>query len=408
MKLLPGSQQKMMDIPRWFPVAGVMLTFVVLGVLSPVATAETTRLADRVTALESRGAPQVGVNPGGGGFYIQDEDFRLRVLGYTQAQANIFDGAQNREGVRDFSVRRARINFLVDLYEDFEFFLELDGAPSSRTAMVEARLNWKILDDALQLRAGKFTSQFSTENARSSRAIDTIERYLALNSMFLLPALDTQFGVMLHGHLGAQRAWGYSLGLYNGNSSANANVRDNNDEKEIQAKLTYRWAPNLQGSLALSHTRESAQTLRLVDVGFNTYTAVAVDGNRNGVGADFLWHNGSWRLSGEGLFFRFDGRDQERAELTGGFIQPSWFSHGDEQGGTQWLLRAEFTQINASTGDNVDRLVALTAGVNWFLNPNVRLQVNAIATQTHGGTTEQGFTGSRTLPSLLTQLQFKF
>lgn len=393
-------------LTRRFSTRVTLIKLALLGAV-PVA-AEPPDLAARVTAVENRDAPQVGVHPGGGGFYIQDEGFRLRLLGYTQAQANVFDGAHNRDGIRDFSVRRARINFLVDLYEDFEFFLELDGAPAGRTAMVEARLNWKILDDALQLRAGKFTSQFSTENARSSRAIDTIERYLALNTLFLLPALDTQFGVMLHGNLGAQRAWGYSLGLYNGNSSANANVRDDNDAKEVQTKLTYRGSANLQASLALSHTQEGAQTLRLVDVGFNTYTAVPVDGYRNGVGADFLWHSGSWSLRGEGLFFRFSGRDEDRAELAGGFIQPAWFSRGDENGGTQWLMRAEVSHINGATDGHTDRLYALTAGVNWFVNPNVRLQVNGIATHIDGGITEQGFEGSRTLPSLLTQLQFKF
>ncbi len=62
---------------------------------------------------------------------------------------------------------------------------------------MEARLNSKIIDDKLQLRLGKFTTPFSFENFRSSRAIDTIERYIALNAMFSVPALDVQTGGML-------------------------------------------------------------------------------------------------------------------------------------------------------------------------------------------------------------------
>ena len=383
---------------------------VALATLSlPVwAEADAGDLEARLEALESEQSVQAGVIPGGGGFYIEDEDFRLRTLGYIQAQGEAFDGALDRDSSRDFTVRRARINFLVDMYDDFEFFLELDGAPGGRTAMVEARLNWQIVDEALQLRFGKFTSQFSTENARSSRSIDTIERYLALNSMFLLPALDTQFGVMAHGRLGEQQTWEYSLGLYNGNSSANVNERDNNDDKEVQATLSYHWTPQLQTGVSTSYTREQEQTLSLVDAGFNTFTSVEVDGNRRGLGADFFWHSGPWSLRGEGMHFRFAGSDHDRAELSGGFIQPVWFISGNENGGTQLLLRGETARLSGDTGGDGDTLHALTAGVNWFVNPNVRLQANAIASHFDGGSSEQGFDDSRTLGSLLTQLQFKF
>ncbi len=350
----------------------------------------------------------VGVIPGGGGFYIQDEGFRLRVLGYVQAQANLQDGSLDRDSARDFSVRRARINFLVDIYEDFEVFLELDGAPESRTAMVEARLNWRLVDEALQLRAGKFTSQFSHENARSSRDIDTVERYLALNSMFLLPALDTQFGIMGHGRLGRRQALGWSLGLYNGNSSANANVRDDNDDKEVQARLDYKWTDQLRTGVALNYTRETEQTLSLVDASFNRFAGVDVSGRRRGVGADLFWQRDAWSLRVEGLRFRFDGADESRIELSGGFVQPAWFVHGSSAGGTQLLLRMETARLDADTDDDGDSLYALTAGVNHFLNPNVRLQVNAMATHFDGPSQIQGFDSSRTTRALLTQLQYKF
>ena len=346
-------------------------------------------------------------HPGGGGFEIGESPFRLRLLAYIQAQANVHDNALERDASRDFSVRRARVNFLADFYEDFEFFLELDGAPEQRTAMVEARLNWQLMDEALQLRAGKFTSQFSTENARSSRDIDTIERFLALNSMFLLPALDTQFGVMLHGRPeGAP--YSYSLGLYNGNSSANANLRDDNDSKEVQARLTWHWSEQLSTSLALNRSREREQDLRLVDAGFHPFVSVPVDGNREGLGADIHWQDGPWSLRAEGLYFRFNGREQRPARLRGGFLQPAWFVQGGTEGGTQLLLRVETAHLDGETGEAGNRLDALTAGVNWFVNPNVRLQTNLITSRFNGDSPEQGFRGSRTRPSLLSQLQFKF
>lgn len=49
------------------------------------------------------------------------------------------------------------------------------------------------------IRAGKFINPFSPKNNRSTSRLTTIERYSGLNSIFLLPALDAQFGVMFFG-----------------------------------------------------------------------------------------------------------------------------------------------------------------------------------------------------------------
>lgn len=376
--------------------------------LAAVAThAAEAELDERVTEVEQ---VRAGVHPGGGGFFIETDELRLRVLGYVQAQTDLQDSRLERDASRDFHVRRARINFLVDLYDDFEFFMELDGAPEGRTALVEARLNWRLRDDALQLRAGKFTSQFSTENARSSRSIDTIERHLALNSMFLLPALDTQFGVMLHGRAGSDEGWSYSLGVYNGNSSANENVRDDNNSKELQAKITRQWDPHWSTSLAVNYSREEEQELALVDTGFNSFVAVDVEGVRRGLGGDVHWERGPWSVRAEGLFFRFDTPEGDDADLAGGFIQTTRFIDGDEHGGTQALLRLETSRLNGETGEHGDAIHALTAGVNWFLNPNVRVQVNGIAYRFNGTSPQdqQNLEQAHTLYTAMGQLQYKF
>ena len=358
----------------------------------------------------------VGFNPGGGGFYIKGDDYQFRLLGYVQAVGTVVDGSIDRaDSPGDFSVRRARIDFLADFYEDFQVLVEFDGGPGttpvadSDFALVEARLNWKVLDDGLQLRFGKFTTPFSTENFRSSRSIDTVERYIALNSMFLLPALDVQYGVMMHGQVGPEDRLGYFIGVFNGNGRANDNFSDNNGDKEYQAKLTYKFSDEFTAGIGLDYSREEAQTLPLADLAFNRYAAVAIDGQRYGIEGDLFWQRGPWSFRAEGIAFRFDTPgDADEAGLYGGFIQPAYFLTGDDQRGVQLLLRPEFAHLDGDTDSEGDTLYSLTLGLNWFINPNTRLQINPAITYFDGGSTLQGFDDDRISALLLTELQFKF
>jgi len=358
--------------------------------------------------------PSFGVNPGGAGAFIKTDDFYFRVLGYVQAQATISDSSLDRtDGNGDFSIRRARIDFLLDFYEDFQLLVEFDGGPgnvpgASDFALVEARMNWKVIDNDLQFRFGKFTTQFSTENARTSRDIDTIERFNALNAMFLLPALDVQFGVMAHGLLGADDRLYWSAGVYNGNGRANDNLSDNNNSKEIQAKLGWRFSSALSANIAFDYSDEERQTLSFVDQGFNRYVSVPIEGKRIGFGGDIFWERGRWSVRAEGLAFQFDGVNESDVGLFGGFIQPAVFITGDAQRGVQLLARGDIAHLDADSAGDGDTIFSLLGGVNWFINPNTRLQVNAIAVHFDGPSSLLGFDDSRTLPLLQTQLQFKF
>lgn len=357
----------------------------------------------------------VGYNAGGGGFYVREGDNELRVLGYVQNSLTTFDSTLNRSDENgDFFIRRARLDFLANLGENVELLLEIDGGAGTATqgasdfALVEARTNIKLLDDDLQLRAGKFTSQFSTENARSSRSIDTIERYMALNSLFLLPAVDVQFGVMLYGYLGDNNNWWYSAGVYNGNGRANDNLSDDNGDKEVQTKLTYfSNDKNFSASLALDYSTEEQQNLQLFDLGFNSYVSVPVDGERKGMGGDVYFKKGPWSFRSEGMAFQFDGVNEDNVGLYGGFIQPSYFLYGDHNKGLEMLWRGDIAYIDADTGNNGDTIFASTLGVNWFINPNTRLQFNSIFTHFDGPSAIRGFDDERTTPMLQTELQLK-
>jgi phosphate-selective porin len=163
-----------------------------------------------------------GLNPQGGGLFVKSPDGKtlFRLYGYAQPTFTYSDrdnGATFEE--TDFRVRRARIDFSADYDDRYKLFVEVDGAPADGTSLVEAYAQAAYVRDRHYLRFGKFISPFSTENLRSSRALDTVERFQALNAMFSLPALDVQFGPMLglsrsrqEGHLLSRRLQRQLLG----------------------------------------------------------------------------------------------------------------------------------------------------------------------------------------------------
>ncbi|MEE9252056.1 MAG: porin [Thermodesulfobacteriota bacterium] len=364
---------------------------------------------------DKKPGPEFGLHPGGGGFFLRGEDYHFRLLGYVQVVGSVFDDSLDRgDGMGDFSIRRARLDFLATLFEKWEIFIEIDGGPGTANAgdsdfaLVEARLNWQIVGKALQLRVGKYVMPFSEENSRSSRDFDTVERYLALNSMFLLPALDVQFGGMVHGALGKGDWIKYFLGVYNGNGRANSNFSDNNSDKEILAKLKFKIYEGLTAGVAFDYSKEREQTLSLSDLGFDRYVSVTIEGKRIGIGGDIFWRRGPYSFRAEGLVFYFDSPQGDDVGLLGGFVQPAYFIFGDSLGGLQLLFRTELAHLDADTGTDGDTLWAFTAGINWFVNPNVRLQVDGIYHYFDGPSSILGFGDSRWVPMLLTELQYKF
>ena len=394
---------------------------VVAGFSAPTAPADAELPASfeqRLTEIEETSG-NIGLNPNGGGFQFTspDEYFRLRILAYIQAQATFTDGANdNTFEDGDFRVRRARVDFLADIGENYQFLLELDGAGASGTSLVEARLNARLLGDTLQLRLGKFTTPFSSENFRTSRAIDTVERYIALNAAFSLPALDVQNGAMLWGNvpLGLEREGGftpsltYYAGVFNGNSSAgsNGNVRDSNGDKEFQAKLAYQPTADWTFGVGFDHNKAEAQNLNLASLSGTSFITVPVVGTRNGVSADFLYAKDRFSLRGEGLYIDFQDSD---LSLYGGFLQAAYFLSGDEGGGFQPVLRFETAQLSGDALLGVDgsSISAVTAGFNWFLNGNARWQLNYVGEYFDGtGNASVGAEGYRS--SVLSQFQIKF
>lgn len=361
---------------------------------------------------------KTGYQEGGGGFFMEDPagDFKLRVLGYVQFLFNYFDDQEQEarfpsgEPVsNDFSIRRARMDFLATLYGNTEFFIEYDGQGGS-FSLIEARMTQRF-HEAFQVRLGKFTTQFSNENRTSSRAIDTIERYAALNSLFLLPALDVQMGAMVFGNV-CDRRYTYYAGVYNGNGRASTNLRDDNSEKEVQLRLDVRpWVnagstlKDAQFGVAFDWDREAIQSLRLTTLHFTTLSSVALSSSsRVGYEADAYLPVGRLKLRGEGIWYEFDDAD---TALYGGFVQAAYDVWSGRNGAlVQPLVRAQAAVISDDRSDILSRVNILTIGWNAWLNKNLRWQLNYnIHDFTHSG--PGAAVGDRSLDGVQMEFQVK-
>lgn len=368
-------------------------------------------------AVAAQEPAEVGLHPDGGGLFIRGDGYHVRLLGYVQPTFVVRDPRPGLGEVSNaFSLRRARVDVLAELGERHTLFLELDGAPGLRTALVEAWVEWEVVDSRVRLRAGKFIGRFSHENGRSSRAIDTVERFLALNSLFLLPGLDTQTGVLVQG----ERLFGLPLaasaGVYNGNGSAGSNVPEDNNAKELQLRVDWERDPHRTGAdylrvgIAHDRTREEVQDLRLLGPTFRTFGSVEVRGTRTGFGGDVHWRSGGVDLRAEGLHFRFDTDESAAAaRIDGGFVQPSWFVRGTAAGGLQLLLRAEQSTLDDRAFGASSSIRALTLGGNLFTaGGHNRLQLNAVLMKTPLRAGPDNPSPGSWTPLLLSQIQVKF
>lgn len=384
----------------------------------PTLSAET---LERLNALEKRvtelsalaesktpatGLWTTGYKDGGNGFFwaSPDQAFVYKMMGYVQFNHQWTDarGAAIRAGSakpvsNDFYLRRARLDFSGTVFKKTELFVEIEGAvgttpgatsttasaKQSDFALVEGKITHKFADP-FQLRFGKFLTPFSNENTfRGSRALDTVERYAALNTMILLPSLDTQNGVMTFGQW-AKGRYAYYAGVFNGNGRAGDNYRDNNSQKNLQGRFA--WKPlaaktgpmsAMSFGLGVDWDRELGQTLALATLGGTTMNTLSVQGDRLGFSPDVFVPVGKWlEVRGEALFERFN---DSRANMYGGFGQVMWNIFKTEKGlGLSPIVRAESAVMSESVGQTISRLNILTVGWNFYFNKNVRWQCNYI------------------------------
>lgn len=370
--------------------------------------------------------PNVGVTPKGGGVFIKSDDGRaiVRLMGYAQPTF-LATAVSNKQAykVPTFYVRRARADFKAEYDSLYTLFFEYDGGSAAGTSLVEGYAQAALVRNYLNFRLGKYIQPFSAENLRSSRALETVERFQALNALIGLPAYDAKIGAMLFGTLDPGKQFKYFLSVNNGGGTApltstagnGGDVRDNNSAKDWILRLEYSPTKAFRIGVAGDYDEEKGQTLSLKSYSGAVYDSLHVHGARVGVDVDVHFQMNALGLEGEWLWANFPDTN---AALQGGYAQVAYWVKGSEaEGGIEPLFRLEYTTVSAdhpigALPSEVDgaTLITGTLGVNWWMNGWTRWQLNLIEelTSKEGNGAYAGKDGDLMLPTLFAQFQIKF
>lgn len=277
-----------------------------------------------------------------------------------------------------FSVHRARLDLGFDYNRKYKAFFEFEAA-GQRTAMVLAQVQVTLFKKNY-LMAGKFLDPFSPENNRSTSRLTTIERYSGLNSIFLLPGLDTQFGLMFFGSAGKLN---YFLSAMNGNGEAGQNISENNNSKEVTARLELKATDNFNFGASFSAAKEQPQHLELVDHIFDAFNYASINGERFGYLGYFEYKSNPLLFRGEAFQYSFSNNlslSNQIKGFIGGYFELGSFIYGNSENGFQLIGRFETARyektISNFKGPTI--LNSYLFGTNLFLDNILSFQVNLI------------------------------
>jgi phosphate-selective porin OprO and OprP len=166
------------------------------------------------------------------GFFLQSPngDFKLKLRGYTQADARFFPFDSGDTGNDSFFLRRVRPIFEGTVYKYFDFRIMPDFGGGT-TVLQDAYMDVRYLPYA-SFRAGKFKEPVSLERLQSGAELTFIERSIEDN---LVPNRDV--GFMLYGDL-ADSTFTYQLGIFNGVANgAKSSDGDNQTDKDFAGRV---------------------------------------------------------------------------------------------------------------------------------------------------------------------------
>jgi phosphate-selective porin OprO and OprP len=188
------------------------------------------------------------------GFFLRspDKNFVLRITGQIQTDYKTFIDQPDPADINTFLLRRARLGIEANMFQYYEFRFLPDFAPPT-PVIQDSYLNVHYVD-WLQIEAGRFKQPFSYEQLVQDRFVPTMER-----SLFdqLVPQRD--WGAMIHGQKLFGDRFDYYVSVHNG--IINGNAVDNNDPKDVTARVVIRplnsdpfpdWLRLLQFGMALN------------------------------------------------------------------------------------------------------------------------------------------------------------
>ena len=323
---------------------------------------------------------------------------------------------QTTDGYQDaMEMRRGRFGVRGQIAKDFKYQLLANfgndvGASSTSSTIDEFWVNYDA-NPAAQFQFGTFKMPFSLEQLTSSNNIDFMERSLVgQNDSELIPAKET--GVMIHGV--PATGFTYALAASRGRANKSATV----DGADIIGRVTTNIAEVIQNKDFVAHlgaaystgniktgvTAASGRTEARNQSAWFTGSAMSGETERTRQGLEAAFAFRSLKLQGEQFNFKYDPTTGSDQEIKGHYVQAVYNitgeSHNYKNGVFNWIkpntavtsggpgawqiaVRAsEFNaeDVSVATGKS-NRATAMTYGVTWFWNDNVRFMLNYVDTK---------------------------
>ncbi|MGD2174750.1 MAG: porin [Candidatus Brocadiaceae bacterium] len=343
-----------------------------------------------------------------------DEAFKLKIGGrimadwaWMSADDEIEDSLGELDGDAEF--RRARFYMSGDIYDVVGYKLQIDFASGGdETDIKDAYLSFKKLVPGATLKVGHFKEPFSLEELTSSKYITFMERALPVGAF----SPSRNMGFQVSDHVMDDRAtWA-------------AGVFWDYDSKDDEA--TYQEGVNLTGRLTyLPYYEDDGEKLVHLGVAgsyrsspdrvrFRTRPEVHLADNRwaetSSFEADDVWLggleaalvHGPFSVQGEYIMASADSEAMCDPTLDGFYVFASYFLTGEHRpyktssgsfsrvkpntnfdgkgGWGAWELAARYSNVDLNDADITDagELDNVTLGLNWYLNPNMRVMWNYV------------------------------
>ncbi len=344
-------------------------------------------------------------------FDSEDGRFKLKFGGRIMNDwATISEGDSLSGAHGDFEngteIRRARLYVSGDIYEDFMFKAQYDFAGGDAD-INDMYIGMKNIPYVGHLKVGHFKEAFGLEEMNSSKYVIFMERSLA--SAFL-PARNS--GAMIYDDALDQRlTWaagifhdadGFGNGTEDGNFSVTGRVTGlpwyrENGRKLLHLGLAYSYR-SPDATQFRSKPESNLVPVYLVDTG-----SFAVEDERR-LGAELALVHGPFSFQGEYMRSDVDTELVGDRSFDGYYVEASYFLTGESRaykrsagafgrmkpkrnfslsganrGPGAWEVGLRYSHLDLNDGvirggEQDD----ITLGLNWYLNPNVRIMWNYV------------------------------
>ena len=361
------------------------------------------------------------------GLYLRSREkdfFELRIGSLLQVDYRYFNyGGDVDPNENRFDIRRARLLLTGHLYRRFFYKFQYQFAGAGSRRLLDAYVDTRVLP-FITFRVGQFKEPFSLEQVTSDKKIPFAERSMGY---LLTPLRDV--GLMAHASLWKDRIY-YGVGIFNGDGLDDT-VGGDSDSPEFTGRIVYAPFRNmgipiwngLQIGGSYSYAKADRNNVKVVVITsgltpffeinsaakFNIIREVNA---RTRYGAELAWAYGPLLLWGEYINLQFSDVKTSDAQfninLEDHYGSLLWMITGEEpalkngkiqairplrnlgQGG--WgALGLAFRYDNFDAGDAaykhlidpktyVREATAYSIAVNWYLNPYIRLLLNATRT----------------------------